>query len=352
MKKFLIIEFLLLSLLFSLWKKKEEEIMSGRRKGVLVLCLIGVLLVISSFPKDTSGQTSFPARPITMIIESGAGGMADTMTRLLCKAAEKELGQPIVCENKPGGGMTIAKNYVVKSEPDGYTIGVSTTATNINIPHMRDLPYNVHTDQRDIATYFKYTHALCVKADAPWKTFEDVLAYAKQNPGKFTYATAGVGVTQHIVMERIAMKQGIKWSMVPFKSGSEAVVACLGGHTHAVAQGPADVIPHIEAGKLKLLLALNDNRWPISPNIPTVLEKYGFFGMNYQSIYGPRGIPDHAAEKLENAFKKAVSNPSFVEGAKTLQVVIFYMSGKDYDKFWRSHYDEMGKVVRDLGLGK
>jgi tripartite-type tricarboxylate transporter receptor subunit TctC len=148
------------------------------------------------------------------------------------------------------------------------------------------------------------------------------------------------------------MKEGIKVSMVPFKSGSEAALAALGGHTMAVAQGPADLVPHVQSGKLRLLLALNDNRWSVAPAVPTVQEKYGFFGINYQTIFGPKGIPEPIARRLESAFKKAVQDPSYLELAKSLQVDTYYMSGNDYDKFWKSQYDEMGRVIKTLGLAK
>jgi tripartite-type tricarboxylate transporter receptor subunit TctC len=321
-------------------------------KGPLVLFLLGISLVMGLVPNNSLSQEPYPTRPITMVIRSGAGGMADTMTRLLCKAGEKELGQPIICENRTGAGGVVGMSYVLKSKSDGYILGASTTGPYINNPHMEKVPYDPLTDVTDIMVYFKYTHGLCVRSDAPWNTFEDVLAFAKQNPGKFTYGAAGVGVTQHIVMERIAMKEGIKLSFVPFKSGAEPTLACLGGHIHAVAQGPADVVPHIQAGKLKLLFALNDERWPIAPNVPTVLEKYGFFGLSLQGIYGPKGIPEPIREKLQEAFKKAMSDPSYVEGAKTLNVVAFYMNGKDYEKLWKSQYEEMGKIIRAIGLGK
>jgi tripartite-type tricarboxylate transporter receptor subunit TctC len=327
-------------------------VMCGKRNGFLFVIFVGCLSVVASFPENILAQGSFPSKPISIVISASAGGQNDVMTRALAKAAEKELRQPIICENRPGGSLTVGKNYVLKSKPDGYTVGAVTTATNIYQPHMQDLPFNVLTDQRDISVYFKYTHALCVKVDAPWKTFEDIIAYARQYPGKFTYGTAGVGTTQHIVMEQIALKEKIKWSMVPFKGGSDATLAALGGHTNGVAQGPADLVPQIQAGKLRIILALNDDRWPIAPNIPTVKEKYGFYGINYQSIYGPKGIPDQAAEKLENAFKKAVDDPSYIELAKTLQVEIYYMSAKDYTKLWKSQYDEMGKIIKSLGLAK
>jgi tripartite-type tricarboxylate transporter receptor subunit TctC len=200
--------------------------------------------------------------------------------------------------------------------------------------------------------YFKYTHALCVRSDAPWNTFEEVVAYARKNPRKFTYGVAGVGVTQHIAMERIAIKEKVKFSMVPFKSGAEPVIACLGGHVNGVAQGPADVVPQIEAGKLKLLLSLSDQRFPIAPKAPTVMERYGFYGLSLQGIFGPKGIPDPVREKLEKAFKRAMSDPPYVEAAKTLNVDISYLSGKDYEKLWKSQYEEMGRIIRGLGLGK
>jgi tripartite-type tricarboxylate transporter receptor subunit TctC len=278
--------------------------------------------------------------------------MADTMTRLICKVAEKDLGQPILCENRAGAGGVVGVSYVLKSKPDGYILGASTNGPFTISPHMEKVPYNPLTDVTGIMVYFKYTHALCVRADAPWNTFEEVLAYAKQNPGKFTYGSAGVGVPQQIVMERIAMKEGIKWSYVPFKSGAEPVIACLGGHIHAATQGPADVVSHIEAGKLKLLLPLNDVRWPIAPKVPAVSEKYGFFGFSVQGVYGPKGMPEHIREKLENVFKKAMNDPSYVEAAKALNVVVTYMSGKDFEKICKSEHEAMGKVIRAMGLAK
>lgn len=325
--------------------------MGCKTNGRWAVIFIIISLVLCSFPENGLPQESYPTKPITVVIRSGAGGMADTMTRLICKVAEKELGQPIVCENRTGAGGVVGTSYVLKSKPDGYTLGASTTAPYINSPHMERVPYNPLTDVTDILVYFKYTHAFCVKTDSPWKTFEEVIDYARKNPGKFTYGAAGVGVTQHIVMERIAMKEGIKWSLVPFKSGTEPVVACLGGHINAVAQGPADVFQHIEAGKLRLLLALNDNRWAIASKIPTVQEKYGFYGLSLQSIFAPKGIPDPIKEKLHNAFRKAMNDSSYIEAAKSLNVDIFYMSGKDYENLWKSQYDEMGRIIRDLGLG-
>jgi tripartite-type tricarboxylate transporter receptor subunit TctC len=295
-------------------------------------------------------QGSFPNRPITMVVWSTAG-MGDTVTRVLCKNAEKELGQPIIIDTKPGAAGAIGINYVVQSKPDGYTLGMAVTSNYVINPHLRKLSYDTLTGITDILAVCKYNFGLAVRADAPWNTYEEVIAYAKKNPEKFTYACAGIGVTQHITMERIAMKEGIKWTAVPFKSGGEAVIACLGGHTDAVTQGSIDEVPHIKAGKLKMLLSLDGSRWPDVPNAPTITEKgYNFTAMSYISYLGPKGIPEPIRQRLENAFKKAIEDPSFTEVMNQFNVQSTFMSGKEYSALWRSQYDEMGKMVKTLGL--
>ncbi len=308
-----------------------------------------VLLIALMVFGLTPAQAAYPDHPITMVVWSTAG-MGDTVTRIVCKGAEKELGQPIIIETKPGAAGAIGINYVQQSKPDGYTIGMAVTSNYVINPHIRKVSYDVF-GITDILSVCKYNFGLVVRADAPWNTYEDVIAYAKKNPGKFTYACAGVGVTQHICMERIALKEGIKWTVVPFKSGGESVIACLGGHTDAVVQGSVDVLPHIKSGKLKMLLSLDGDRWPDFPNVPEIREKgYNFFAMSYISYLGPKGIADPIRQKLEDAFRKSMKEPAFTEVMDQYRVPAAFMSGKEYSALWRSQYDEMGKVVKALGL--
>ncbi len=312
--------------------------------------LIAIFLMTVVFVRNGQPQEAYPSRPVTVVVPWGPG-QSDTITRIVCKAAEKELGQPIIVENKPGASGTIGANYVFKSRPDGYTLGVIVSNAYLIAPHMQKVPYNPLTDSVDITTIIKTNLGFAVKANAPWSTFKEVIAYAKNNPGKFTYACAGVGVLQHITMERVAMKEGVKWTLVPFKSGGEAAIACLGGHTDAVAQAGVDVSPHVKAGKLKLLLTLGDKRWPVSPNAPTILEVgYDFFVPFFMALSAPRGIPESIIKKLENVFNKAKGDPSFIETMEKFQVEVGDLSGKAYSDLWRSKYDEMGKVIKVLGL--
>ena len=328
--------------------RKEKAMFSSviRNISLAVFVIPGLLAAGSGFAAE-----NFPTRPVTVVCGWGAGGMMDLSIRAISKAAEKELGQPIVVENKAGAAGVIAQSFVAKAKPDGYTLGVTVTSTFIIQPQMRKTTYAPLTDFTDVMAYARYAIGFAVKADAPWNRFEDVIAYAKKNPGKFTYAHGGVGSMQHICMEQMAMKEGLKWSQVPFKSGPEAVTACLGGHTDGVAQGPADVLPHIKAGKLKLLLVLNEKRWEEAPNVPTVFEKGHTFGViSYLSIYGPKDIPEPVRLKLETAFKNGMKDRTFSETLKKFQVEESYLSGKEYSAKWRSQYQDMGKILDALGL--
>lgn len=320
------------------------------RISLSITSIIVFFLLMATVVETSQSQEQYPNRPITVVYGFGPG-FGDSLTRAICKAVEKQLGQPVVVESKIGATGSIGMNFVVKSKPDGYTLGSNFTSSYLILPHLRKLPYNPLADSVIIAPYFKYNFALAVKVDAPWNTFEDVIAYARKNPGKFTYGSTGVGVPQHIAMERVALKEGIKWTFVPFKSPSEAVVSCLGGHTDAVSQGSVDVISHVRAGKLKFLLILDDKRWPAFPNIPTILEKgYNFYAMSYGLINGPKGMPEPFIKRLEDAINKAKKDPSFIETLDNFQVEPAAVTGKEYFETLRSEYDEMGRVIKAIGL--
>ncbi len=314
--------------------------------GVLV-AMVAFLFIPGAFPEE-----KYPSRPITMVVWSTAG-MGDTVTRTICQAVEKDLGQPVVIETKPGAAGAIAINQALKAKPDGYTLCMTVTSNYLVAPHIRDVGYDVRKDVADIATVCKYNFGLAVRADSPFRTYEDVLKYAKENPGKFTYACAGVGVTQHITMEMIAAKEGIKWTQVPFKSGGESVIACLGGHTDGVVQGSVDMVPQIKAGKLRMLLSVDGDKWPDVPDAPTMKEKgYDFYAMSYIAYITRSGAPEPILKKLRDSFKKAVETPTFKEVLAQYNVPAVYMPGEEYQKLWKANYDSMGEVIKKLGLAQ
>jgi tripartite-type tricarboxylate transporter receptor subunit TctC len=312
-----------------------------------------LLLLIAAMATGSMAvaQDTYPSRPIHVIVGATSGAL-DTMTRKLFNAVERELGQPIVVENKPGAGQALGFAYVTKAKPDGYTLGVTTTSLLTNVPHMQKTQFDVFKDSVDIMAFCRYSQVLAVGAQTPWQTFDELIDWAKKNPGKFRYAVSGPGVAMHIAMEQIAMQEGIEWTAVPFRGGGgDAVASALGGHTEGVAQSPLETGAHIKSGKLRPLLVLTDARVPDIPNVPTILEKgYKFTATTYMSVYAPKGLPEPVRQKLEDALKRAMSDPEYIAAAKQFQLEPVFMGGKEYAAYWQPKYAEMGKVVRALKL--
>jgi tripartite-type tricarboxylate transporter receptor subunit TctC len=160
-----------------------------------------LLLLIAAMATGSMAvaQDTYPSRPIHVIVGATSGAL-DTMTRKLFNAVERELGQPIVVENKPGAGQALGFAYVTKAKPDGYTLGVTTTSLLTNVPHMQKTQFDVFKDSVDIMAFCRYSQVLAVGAQTPWQTFDELIAWAKKNPGKFRYAVSGPGVAMHIAM--------------------------------------------------------------------------------------------------------------------------------------------------------
>ncbi len=297
------------------------------------------------------GQEAYPTRPVHVIVGATAGAL-DTMTRNLFKAAEKELGQPIVVENKPGAGQALAFGVVTAAKPDGYTLGVTTTSLLTNVPHMMKAQFDVLSDAVDIMAFCRYAQVLAVGADTPWKTFDELIAWAKKNPGKFQYATSGTGNAMHIAMEQIAMQEGIEWTAIPYRGGGgDAVAAALGGITAGVAQSPLEVGAHVKSGKLRPLLILTDSRVADFPDVPTILEKgYKFTASTYMSVYAPRGLPEPIRQKLEDVLRRAAQDPDYLKGARTFGLEPVFIAGREYEAYWKPKHHEMKGVITKLGL--
>jgi len=314
--------------------------------------LVAVLLVSTLFVTNGFPSYTYPNRPISIVWGWGPGGGGDQSIRALSRASEKVLSQPIINENKAGAAGVMGINYVCNSKPDGYILGATSPSVYIIQPHIRKTPYDPFKDIVDICTYAAFNFGLSVRADAPWNTFEEVIEYARKNPGKFRYGNAGTGTSQHICMERIALKEGIKWTQIPFKSGAEPVMAILGGHVDGCIQEASVVVPHIKAGKMKLLLSFSPKRWTKVPEVRSILEikGYDFHVISPLIICGPRGLPEHIRQKLEDSFKKASRDPTFREALDQLSLEGDFMTGKEYSVLWRSKYDEMGEVLKTLGL--
>ncbi|HSJ40053.1 MAG TPA: tripartite tricarboxylate transporter substrate binding protein [Xanthobacteraceae bacterium] len=294
---------------------------------------------------------NFPVRPVTLIVPWPAGGTTDVGMRALATAAEKHLGQPIVVENRPGGSGTLGPGQMAATaKPDGYTIA-QIPITVFRFPFMTKTTFDPATDFIYIIGVTGYTFGVVVRDDAPWKTFPDLTADAKANPGKINYGTPGAGTSLHITMEQIARQQGIKWTHVPFKGNAESMNALLGGHIHVVADssGWAQLV---NAGRFRLLVTWGVERTKNWPDVPTLRE----IGIDMVSnspfgIAGPKGMDPKIVRVLHDAFKKGLEEPSYAAAVANLDQELFYLSSEDYQKFAMQQIEEARRFIAELGLG-
>ena len=293
---------------------------------------------------------SFPARPVTLIVPWAAGGSTDIGMRALATATEKHLGQSIVVENRPGGSGTLGPGQMAATaKPDGYTLA-QLPITVFRFPFMTRTTFDPAKDFSYIIGVSGYTFGVVVKNDAPWKTFPELLAEAKANPGKINYGSPGPGTSLHITMEQIAKRQGIKWTHVPYKGSAETSTAILGGHIHAVADssGWAQLV---NMGQLRLLVTWGAGRTRNWPTVPTLKE----VGIDMVSnspfgIGGPKGIEPGVVKVLHDAFKKGMEEASYAEAMAKLDMEPFYLSSENYAKFAVEQIAEAKRYIAELGL--
>ena len=318
------------------------------KKGLVFRILFVVLCMVSA--TLAFGQ-EYPTKPINLLIGYAPGGSTDLSVRALASEAAKILKQPIICSNQVGASGTLVLGRVKGEKNDGYTIFNAPTANFCRIPHLQPVPYDPLKDFTFIMQFGLYQHGLVVRADSPWKTFEEFIAYAKANPGKISYGTAGLGSGQHVAMEYMARKENIKWNHIPFTGGAQAVTALLGGHVQAVSQ-TTEWKEHVVAGKLRLLVIWNDRRMKAFPNVPYLREKgYDFAVHSALCFMGPAGMPKPVVEKLQNAFAQAMKSKVFIDVMDKFDMPVAYMNSAALTRFVQQDYKETGEMLKSLGIG-
>jgi len=315
-------------------------------------CVLAGLAFILLFANGGLSQEVYPSRPITFIVPFPPGGSTDLGYRLLTKETEKHLGQPIVVINKPGGGGTVGVSAIASAKPDGYTIGQSPSGGFLAImPHMQNIPYHPIRDLRYIMQFAELNFGVLVKADSSFKSFKDLISYARQNPKKLTYGTNAPNSISNLIMEQIAKKEGVQMTHIPFKGSAEYQTALLGGHVLFVV-GEFNY-SYLEGGQARVLLFLGEKRSEEYPQVPVVKDLgYDIPCPVYNGVAGPRGLPDEIVRKLGEAFTKGMKEPAFVKGMKDLHVTVFHRNSKELTDWAAYNYELFGKILKEMGLVK
>lgn len=309
-----------------------------------------LFLTVSGYAQGTE-IAKYPSRPVTFIVPTPAGSQADIPCRLIAREAEKFLGQPIVVVNKPGGSQSIGIAAVSVAKPDGYTIGHAGHPGIFFAPFMEKIPYQPVKDLKQIIQFGYLNMAIFVKADSPLKSMKDVIDFARKNPKKMTYGTAGMGTLGNVVMETIAKKEGVQFTLIPFKGSPESQVALLGGHILVGTGGFTHSL--VESGKTRLILLIAEAHSPSYPDVPIMKDiGYDIPAPTLLNIVGPNDLPEEIVKKVEGAFSKAMKEPAFIKGMKDLQLTITYRNSSDLEAYVARTYDAMGSMLKQFGFAK
>ncbi|MBT2689844.1 tripartite tricarboxylate transporter substrate binding protein [Bacillus sp. ISL-47] len=298
---------------------------------------------------DKDGGNSFPEKSITLIVPYAAGGGTDATARALAKAAEKHLGQSIGVVNKTGGNAVVGISEAANAKPDGYTIIMNANEIAL-LPHMGLTPIT-YEDFAQVAHINFDPSALTVPADAPYDTLEEFLAYAKENPGKIRVGGTGKGGIWHLGSASIEKAADVQFNYVPFDGAAPAKTALLGGHIEAITVSPAEVLAQVEAGELKTLGVLSDERSTIMPDVPTFKEAgYEANVGVWRAIDAPSDTPPEVVKVLEEAFSKAVEDEEFVDFMNKNGLGIAFKGTEEYKELVAKDHEFFGGLLKELGI--
>ena len=311
---------------------------------VLTICLI----LAFGLPAMAA---EYPTKPITLVIQYPPGGSTDLTARALANGARKYLGQPVICENKSGGGGTVGVALVAAKPADGYTIGVVSSSPTIAY-HMGKLNFNPIDDLTHILRWAGYLFGTVVRADSPWKTLPQLIAHAKQHPKTLTYGSPGVGTPPHLAMEELSSLAGMQLLHMPYQGIAQNNAALLGGHIDIISDS-SGWAPLVDAGKFRLLATYGYQRCARYPQVPTLREAgYDLVSPGPIGMIGPKGLPKPMVQRLHDAFKKAMDDPEFLAVMKSFDMSTLYLNSEDYEKFVREDSARIQKLVQKLGLNK
>jgi tripartite-type tricarboxylate transporter receptor subunit TctC len=300
-----------------------------------------------------NAQAPYPSKPIAMIAPFPPGGLADIVARPVAEAMSRELGQPVVVENKSGAGGGVGMAYAAKAPPDGYTVLLSLSSLTV-IPEadvvLGRAQMFAPNSLRPIARFTADPTVLAVRAEAPWKTVKDFVDDAKKRPGAINYGSSGNYGTMHVPMEILSQNAGIKMTHVPFTGAAPAVVALLGGQIDAISSGPATVLQHVKSGKLRVLAHWGNGRLEALPDVPSLKDEgYNAEYAQWSGLFVPAATPEPIVQRLRAAAKVAAQD------AKVKQVIlnagspILYQDTPDFEQYVQADAKRMAEVVKKIG---
>lgn len=314
--------------------------------------IIRILLLASLLMLGSHAYAAYPDKPIKIIIGFPAGGPLDAHIRLLIEKLQLSLGQTVIVDYKAGAGGAVGAQFVAQSPADGYTLLLANTGTMVINPAIYSkAPYDTLKDFQPIARTAQQPLALIVNKDVSANSLKEFVEYAKANPGKLNYGSAGNGGISHLVPEMLKSETGIFMVHIPFKGSAPAFTDLIAGHVQFMAESVPQAANYAKQGKVKALAVTSAKRNPALPNVPTVietgvanLEVVGFYG-----ILAPKGTPVEATNKLSQAFKETLESPDIQKKMIDQGADPAYLNADQFSKFLAAEMPRWAKVVKQAG---
>ncbi|MBX6318571.1 tripartite tricarboxylate transporter substrate binding protein [Pigmentiphaga sp.] len=323
-----------------------------RRRQTAGALAVAAVLSLGSWPLPSAAQ-DYPNRPLQLIVPFAAGGAIDQMARAVGSALSRELGQPVVIENKPGAGGNIGAAQVAKAAPTGYTLLVGTSATHgVNPSLYSQLPYDAVKDFIAVAHWGSVPNVLAVLATSDFQSVEDLVAQAKREPGKLTFGSAGNGTSLHLAGELFKQAAQVDLVHVPYRGGAPASLDLLAGNITMMFDTVAVSLPNLRAGKTRALAVAAKTRHFALPDVPTFAEK-GYpsvVSATWAGIFAPTGTPAPVVQRLEEATRKALEDPTVVEVMRKTGVQIDYKNSVDFAAYVDSEIKLWGNIIRSNNI--
>jgi tripartite-type tricarboxylate transporter receptor subunit TctC len=318
-------------------------------RRAFILSWAGGLTAILTRPWPTAAQSAYPAKPVTLLCPFAAGGAGDALTRVAAEHVRSHRSVAAGVEYRPGAGATIAPAQVARADADGSTLGLYSISPFLTVPHLQKVPYDTLKDFTFIAIYAYVPIALYVPTESLHKSWQDILKYAHDNPGKFRWGTSGVRGAAHIATEAAFRKEGMQTTFVPFGGGAEAITAMLGGHIEAVIS--ADYGPQLAAGKVRLLVLTGSEKLPSQPELMTFKELgYPLSTEAIYGLFGPAKLPTEVVSWWDGAVKEMTGTDAFKTLLKTVSASPVYLNSADFTSNVTENYRKLGEAIEALGF--
>lgn len=317
------------------------------KKRFLVSALIGGLAAMAF--GQVAIADAYPSKPIKLIVPYSAGGGGDTTSRFIADMASDIMGVNFVVENKTGGGATIGIGAVAKSAPDGYTVGFISTSPITIRTHMMQAPYDPLTDLTYIGQFVSSPMPIIVRSDSDWQTLDDMMAFARANPGGLRWSTAVQRGGPHVAVQAAFAQEGAKATFIPSKGGAKALAALLGKTIDMAAI--TDFAAPLADGKVRLLAETTPNRNPAAPDAPTLTEAgYPLAPTIFFGLAGPAGLPQEVTDKWDAVLAEIVASAKFQDLAQKLKATPKFANSADFTRTVHADYKTAGEVLSKIEL--